>query len=61
MLRMLIKNYMTLPRLDRNYKLVQLRRKDPKKWSWDKLRKRFGFKSRSTPKEIFETFSPKFK
>lgn len=52
---------MALPKLDRNYKLVALRRKDPKKWSWGKLANKFKFKSRSTPKEIYETFSVKFK
>ena len=38
-----------------------LRRKHPKLWSWEALRVKYKFKTRSTPKEIFETFNPKFK
>lgn len=51
---------MSLPKLDRNKLLVRMRNKNPEKWSWDALRSYFKFKSRGTPKRIYDTFSPRF-
>lgn len=47
---------MSHPKTERNKAIVKLRKKDPKKWTWAALAKEFGFKSRSTPKEIYEIF-----
>lgn len=47
---------MSLPKFERNKAIVKLRKKDPKKWTWGKLAEEFGFKSRATAKEIYETF-----
>ena len=44
---------------DRNEKLVQLRVKDPKKWTWGELGKQFAI-HRSVAKEIFERDLEKF-
>jgi hypothetical protein len=52
---------MALPKLDRNMELVKLRDKDPKEWSWRKLAAKYGFVSHNTAKQIYNTFSPKFK
>lgn len=52
---------MSLPKYERNFELVKLRLKDPSKWTWRALQAKYKFKSHNTAKEIFLTFSPKFK
>lgn len=47
---------MSLPKLERNKAIVKLRKKDPKKWSYSKLAKEFGLKSKATAYQIYETF-----
>lgn len=51
---------MSKPKLERNLEIVKLRLKDPRKWTFEALRKKYKFKSRGTVHEIMGTFKPKY-